>query len=302
MRRRVAVIILSRNLPDGVDRLVREIRRFDLDDTDIYVVEAGTDRELLSEHHTTWANSPEVTQEGLRLARGFNLGVQELVRAGRLHEYDYLFLARATARLEGPIISRLLDQLDAHPRVGIISPCGDKWPERELIGPDSLRYVWHINHYAWLLRRSLVETIIDHHGTSEDGILFDGSNFRSYGTDTELIVKGYINGYATALSTAAWLNEDPELLKTRNDLIRTDPYDVNARKVFEEGFHWMRRKYGFTTRLQFQEYARLWYDRFFVLHPWLAPHRLLPADHVAGPRSAPPEAAAGAARIMVPQP
>ena len=62
----------------------------------------------------------------------------------------------------------------------------------------------------------------------------------------------------------------------------------------------MRRKYGFTTRLQFQEYARLWYDRFFVLHPWLAPYRLLPEDHVAGPRAAPPDAEHE--RIMVPGP
>ncbi len=284
MRRRVAVIILSRNLPEAVDRLVRGIRRYDLDDTDIYVIEAGTDRDKLSEHHTTWANWPEAMREGLRPARGFNLGIRELINGGRLHEYDYLFLMRATVHFDGPVVSRLLDQLEEHPRVGIISPCGDTWPERELIGPDSLRYVWHINHHAWMLRRSFVDRIIDHQGTADDGPVFDGSNFRSYGTDTELIVKGYINDYATALSTACSLSEDPELLKSRADLIRTDPYDVNARKVFDEGFQWMRRKYGFTTRLQFQEYARLWYDRFFVLHPWLTPYRLLPEDHVAGPR------------------
>jgi hypothetical protein len=298
MRRRVAVVILSRNLPEAVDRLVRGLRRYDLDDTDIYVIEAGTDRDKLSEHHTTWANSPEVMQEGLRLARGFNLGVRELIRAGRLHEYDYLFLVRATVHLDGPVVSRLLDQMEAHPRVGILSPCGETWPERDLIGPDSLRYVWHINHHAWMLRRSFVDRIIDHHGTSDESLLFDGSNFRSYGTDTELIIKGYINDYATALSTACSLSEDPELLKTRADLIQTDPYDVNARKVFDEGFQWMRRKYGFTTRLQFQEYARLWYDRFFVLHPWLAEHRLLPEDHVAGPRTAPP--GTEPERLMVP--
>jgi len=278
MRRRVAIIILSRNLPDAVDRLVSTFRRYDVEDTDVYVVEAGTDRDKLSEHHTTWANSDEIMREGLRLARGFNLGIYELVHSGRLQEYDYLFLVRGTVHLDGPVVTRLLDQLEAHPRVGIISPCGETWPARELIGPDSLRYVWHINHYAWLMRREFVDLIIDHQGTSPDTLLFDGSNFRSYGTDTELIVKGYINGYATALSTACMLSEDHELLKSRADLIRTDPYDVNARKVFEEGLQWMRRKYGFTTRLQFQEYARLWYDRFFVLHPALAEHRLLPED------------------------
>jgi hypothetical protein len=278
MRRRVAIIILSRNLPQAVDRLVATFRRYDVEHTDIYVVEAGTDRDKLSEHHTTWANSDEVMREGLRLARGFNLGIYELVRTGRLQSYDYLFLVRATVHLDGPVVTRLLDQLEAHPRVGIISPCGETWREQELVGPDSLRYVWHINHYAWLLRREFVDLVIEHDGASPDTLLFDGSNFRSYGTDTELIVKGYINDYATALSTACMLSEDHELLKTSADLIRTDPYDVNARKVFEEGLQWMRRKYGFTTRLQFQEYAKLWYDRFFVLHPALAQHRLLPEE------------------------
>jgi hypothetical protein len=276
MKRRVAIIILSRNLPDAVDRLVGTLRRYDVEDSDIFVVEAGTDQDKLSEHHTTWANSEEVMREGLRPARGFNLGVLELIRSGRLHEYDYLFLVRASVHLDGPVVTRLLDQLEEHPRVGIISPCGETWPERDLVGPDSLRYVWHINHYAWMLRRSFVDLIIDHQSLSTDGLIFDGTNFRSYGADTELVIKGYINEYATALSTACFLNEDQELLKTSADLIRTDPYDVNARKVFDEGARWMRRKYGFTTRLQFQDYAKLWYERFFVLHPALAEHRLLP--------------------------
>jgi hypothetical protein len=278
MKRRVAIIILSRNLPEAVDRLVGTFKRYDVEDSDIYVVEAGTDRDKLSEHHTTWANDDEAMREGLRPARGFNLGVLELLRRGTLHEYDYLFLVRATVHLDGPVVTRLLDQMEEHPRVGIISPCGETWPERELIGPDSLRYVWHVNHYAWMLRRSFVDLVIDRQDLSRERLIFDGTNFRSYGTDTELAIKGYINEYATALSTACFLNADQELLKTRADLIRTDPYDVNARKVFDEGFQWMRRKYGFTTRLQFQEYAKLWYDRFFVLHPHLAEHRLLPPE------------------------
>lgn len=278
MKRRVAIIILSRNLPEQVDRLVREFRRYDTDDTDIYVVEAGTERENLSEHHTTWANWEEAMQEGLRPARGFNLGILELIRRGRLQSYDYLFLVRATVGLEGPVVTRLLEQMEQHPRVGIISPCGASWAERTLVGDDGLKYVWHINHYAWMVRREFLDLILHHEELSINSLLFDGTNFRSYGTDTEVVIKGYINDYATALSTACLLDEDQELLKTSADLIRTDPYGVNARKVFDEGFQWMRRKYGFTTRLQFQEYAQLWYDRFFELHPALEEHRLLPAE------------------------
>ena len=177
--------------------------------------------------------------------------------------------------LSGPVISPLLAQMDQHPRVGIISPCGEGWEEQHLVGEGSLRYVWHINHYAWLLRRELIEVLMDHEDPSITSFLFDGSNFRGYGADTELIVKGYVNEFATALSTTCFLREDAELLKTQADLIRTDPYGVNARKVFDEGYRWMRRKYGFTTRLQFQEYAEMWFDRFFELHPSLRKWRLI---------------------------
>lgn len=279
MRPRVAVIILSRNLPDQVDALVRSIRKHDVDHSDVYVVEAGTDRNRLSEHHTTWANWDEAIQEGLRGPRGFNLGLLEIMRRGRLQAYDFFFLIRATVSLSGPTIEPLLAQMDAHPHVGIISPCGDGWEERQLVGESSLRYVWHINHYAWLIRRELVEALMDHEEPSMNSFLFDGSNFRGYGADTEVIIKGYINEYATALSTACFLHEDQELLKSQADLIRTDPYGVNVRKVFDEGFRWMHRKYGFSTRLQFHEYAEMWFERFFALHPSLASWRLLPELH-----------------------
>jgi len=272
---RVAIIILSRNLPERVDKLVREFRKYDLNEADIFVIEAGTDRELLSEHHTTWANWPEAMQEGLRSPRGFNLGLLEVIKRGDLQSYDYFFLVRGTVDLEGPVVTSLIKQMQEHPKLGIISPCGSKWEERQIIGDNSLRYVWHINHYAWMIRRELVELLVNYESPSIENLFFDGSNFRGYGTDTEIVFKGYANEYATALSTTCFLNEDTSLLKTQADLIRTDPYDVNARKVFDEGFRWMKHKYGFTTRLQFQELAELWYERFFELHPSLEQYKLV---------------------------
>ena len=49
----VATIILNRNLPDVTDRLYDHLIKFDGDQTDIYIVEAGSDKEKLSKH-TTW--------------------------------------------------------------------------------------------------------------------------------------------------------------------------------------------------------------------------------------------------------
>lgn len=41
----VATIILNRNLPDVTDRLYDHLIKFDGDQTDIYIVEAGSDKE-----------------------------------------------------------------------------------------------------------------------------------------------------------------------------------------------------------------------------------------------------------------
>ena len=46
--KKVATIILNRNLPDVTNNLYEHIYRFDDDITDIYVVEAGSDPNKLS--------------------------------------------------------------------------------------------------------------------------------------------------------------------------------------------------------------------------------------------------------------
>ena len=45
--KRVATIILNRNLPDVTDSLAAHINQFDGDITDVFVVEAGSDRNNL---------------------------------------------------------------------------------------------------------------------------------------------------------------------------------------------------------------------------------------------------------------
>jgi len=272
----VATIILNRNLPDVTDALVEQFQQYDTGSNDVYVVESGSQQDRLSRYYTSWANWDDALLRGLRFPRGFNYGLLDLVHKGTFWDYDYFLLTRNTIEFDGPIVPVLTAEMERHPHVCILSPCGEKWDERELLGEDQTSYVWHVNHLVWLVRRSFVEMVMERAEPTHMNLLYDGDNFRGHYADTEVVIKGYANGYATALTTKAIFREKTDLLRNYSDLMKTEPYGVNERLIFDEGREWMRRKYGFTTRLQMQEYAKMFYNRFFEMNPQLIDHRLYP--------------------------
>jgi hypothetical protein len=258
---RVATIILNRNLPAVTDELVDRVRQFDAGSNDVYVVESGSEQDRLSQHHTAWANWDDAMLRGLRFPRGFNFGLLDLLRKGRFWDYDYFLLMRNSVEFDGPLVSLLTAEMERHPQACIVSPCAESWDERELLGENRTMYVWHVNHLIWLVRRSFVEVIMERAEPTHMNLLYDGTNFRGHYADTEL-------------TTRALFREKTDLLRKYSDLMKTEPYGVNERLIFDEGREWMRRKYGFTSRIQMQEYARLFYTRFFDLNSHLTKYQL----------------------------
>ena len=92
MTKEVATIILNRNLPKVTDRLVSHLKTYDENETDIFVVEAGSDPNNLSNSTTWYANSDEIIKNGLRYARGMNYGLLKLVEEGIFENYNAFFL------------------------------------------------------------------------------------------------------------------------------------------------------------------------------------------------------------------
>ena len=70
---RVATIILNRNLPKPTDKLYEHLQKYDKDQTDIFVLEAGSDPDNLSKYCTWYAKEPEILKNGLRYSRGIGL-------------------------------------------------------------------------------------------------------------------------------------------------------------------------------------------------------------------------------------
>ncbi len=266
--KRVATIILNRNLPDVTDRLYEHLVRHDGTETDVFVVEAGSDAKSMSAHATWHANWPEAFDQGLRYSRGMNYALSQLWKEDQFKCYDAFFLLTNDTELQPrDTIRALMSILDQHPRVGILSPCSDRWGERLLLKQQQTKYFWFIHNNAYLLRREFVESICNHDQPDFMNFLFDGSNFRGYGSENELIAKAYANDWAAAITSAVTANENESHLLTKADLIKTEGYEQNLQLYVEEGKAWMRRKYGFNSHWSMQQYVKSFYDSFFEFHP-----------------------------------
>lgn len=272
---RVATIVLNRNLPDVTDRLCEQIEKYDGRVTDIFVVEAGSDKDKLSQHVSWHADWPEAKEHGLRYSRGMNYGLSRLWKERLFEKYDFFFLlTNDTEFQQGPVLAPLLEELEAHPRVGLLSPCSRSWGERLLLKEHSTRYFWYIHNTAYLLRKDFTECIMERSEPDHMNFLFDGSNFRGYGAEQEIIIKGYANDWAAAITTKVWTEENESYLLNQSDLIKTEPYEENLRLYVEEGKSWMKRKYGFNSRWTMQMYAKFMYEKFFEFHPELKTYKI----------------------------
>lgn len=264
----VATIILNRNLPVITDRLYEHLREYDGDLTDVFVVEAGSDHDKLSQYTSWHADSPEVMQNGLRYCRGMNFGLLQLLKENRFKDYEAFFLLTNDTELKsGPTLAPLLQTLSENPRVGILSPCAERWGERLLLKEKRTKYFWFIHNNAYLLRREFIESICEQDQPDMMNFLFDGTNFRGYGTEHELVAKAYANDWAAAITSEVWAGENESHLLDHADQIKTEGYEENLQLYIAEGRRWMRRKYGFNSHWSMQLYVKSFYDKFFEFHP-----------------------------------
>ena len=273
--KRVATIILNRNLPDVTDALFAHLQRYDGDATDIFVVEAGSDSENLSKNVTWHATWPEAQAHGLRYCRGMNYGLSQLWKEEKFKQYDAFFLLTNDTELQPQkTIEPLVEILDQHPRVGILSPCSKRWGERLLLEKQATKYFWFVHNNAYLLRREFIVSIFNENEPDAMNFLFDGSNFRGYGSENELIAKAYANDWAAAITSSIWAGENESHLLEKADLIKTEAFEENLKLYVEEGRAWMRKKYGFNSHWSMQQYVKSFYDHFFEFHPEYATYKV----------------------------
>ena len=273
--KKVATLILNRNLPEVTDSLYEHIERTDGKLTDIFVIESGSDSNNLSSNTTWYADWEDAILNGLRYARGMNYGLSQLVKENKFEKYDAFFLITNDTELpNNQTISILLDVLESNPKLGLLSPCSQNWGEKFLLEKKDTMYFWFIHNTAYFLRREFVEEICNKDELNHMYFLFDGTNFRGNGIEHELIAKGYINDWASGITSKISINENESYLINKSDLIKTEPYELNMKLYVEEGKKWMKNKYGFNSKWSMNQYVKFFYDQFFIFHPELENYKI----------------------------
>ena len=263
-----ATRILNRNLAGPTEKLYEHLEKYDKSDTDIYVLEAGSDKDKLSKYYTWHANSKEIIKHGLRYPRGMNYALLNLWKEKKWKDYDSFFLISNDTELRsGKTVLPLNNILKEHKRVGILSPCSSRWGEKILLKEKNIKYFWFIHNNAFFLRKKFIEDIMELNDPTYLNFLFDGSNFRGYLIENELIAKGYANNWAAAITSEVFAEENESYLLNKSDLIKTENYEENIRLYLDEGMIWLKKKYGFNSRWSMQQYVKSFYDKFFEFYP-----------------------------------
>ena len=261
-----ATIILNRNLPRVTDKLYAKIKKNK--NTDIFVVEAGSRKNNLSKHMTWYANWSEVKKNGLRFSRGMNFGLSNLYKENKLKKYDFLFLLANDAEIvTDNCLAKFEKIFNKHPRLGILSGCASNWGESMLLKKNKTMYFWYMENHAVVLRKDFILDVMNTNNPGYLNFLYDGKNFRGYGTESELIAKAYSNFWGAAITSKVKINENASHLINKSDLIQTDPYDANIKLYIKEGEKWMKEKYGFKSKWSMQMYVKNFYDKFFEYYP-----------------------------------
>jgi hypothetical protein len=267
--KKTATIILNRNLPEETNDLVEHLKKYDDEFTDIFVVEAGSDKNNLSKYCTWHVETEEAIKHGMRYSRGMNYGLLKLFQEGDWERYDSFFLITNDTKFpknQNTIKTLQKIQIE-YPKVGILSPCSKRWGEKDLIGPDSLKYFWFVHNNAYFLRKEMLDQLLNKDNPTHMNFLFDGDNFRGYLSESEIIAKAYANDWAAAITTQVVAEEDESYLLDKNKSIKTESYDENLQLYVDEGLKWVKRKYGFNNKWQMMQYSKLFYDKFFEYYP-----------------------------------
>lgn len=272
---RIAVIVLNRNLQKVTDKLCRKLINEGINQSDLFVIESGSDDQNISEFCTWHIRDKETTQIGLRYNRGMNQALINLYQIQKWETYDsFLLLTNDTEFTTKSPVQTLAKVMLDHPRVALLSPCSMRWGEKVFIDNESEKYFWNIGTTALLVRREFIDSVSNKSSLSNRDFLFDGNNFRGYLSDMEMVAKAYLNDWAVAVTTRVMAEENDAYLLNIADVIKTETYDDNLMLYLDEGMEWAKNKYGFQSKWDFVRYTKLYYDDFFRMNPELINHKI----------------------------
>jgi len=275
MNKKVATIILNRNLGKITDKLYRKIQKNNSKYTDIYVMDAGSLEKHKSQYTNWTTNSKSVKKNGLRFGRGMNLALSNLYEEKKFYEYDYFFLVTNDTIIEDkPIIKKFIEIMSSNSKIAILSGCSKKWGEKEILKNIDYKFFWYIHNNSYFLRTSFIDKIKNLKKPHYKNFLFDGNNFRGFGIESEIILKAYKANMAAAITSKIWIEEDENYLLNKSNLIKTEPYNKNLKLYINEGLLWLKKKYNFNSKWDMSLHVKNYYDKFFLNNKKLKKYKI----------------------------
>ncbi len=154
MIKEVATIILNRNLPKVTDKLCNHIKKYDGKDTDIFILESGSENNNLSKNYTWHAKSKSIKKKGLRFFRGMNYALKKLYLEKRFYKYKYFFLISNDTELEKKRTIKTLKSIaKKYKKIGMVVPCSKKWGEKKLLKKNKEKFVWYVDGNAFFFKK-----------------------------------------------------------------------------------------------------------------------------------------------------
>lgn len=275
MKKKVATIILNRNLKKVTDDLYNKLYKYNKKYTDIFVVDAGSSNKNMSTYTTWKADWNSAKKNGLRFGRGMNFAISQLYLENKFRNYDYFFLITNDTIIEDrPFIREFIRIMDKNKKIAILSGCSNKWGEKRLLKDTNLKFFWYIHNNAYFLRREFVEKTKSFKSPLYKNFLFDGNNFRGFGIESEIILKAYKLDMAAAITSSIIIEENESYLLHKNRLIKTDPFDKNLKLYINEGLRWLKKKYKFNSKWDMNLYVKKYYDNFFKKNKKLIKYKI----------------------------
>jgi hypothetical protein len=275
MHKKVATIILNRNLPKVTDLLFNKLKKNNNKISDFFILEAGSLRSNLSKNFTWHANWKSAKKNGLRFARGMNYALSNLYKENKFDNYEAFFLITNDTTFQNyKIIEKLFNVLNSSEKLAILSPCSKNWGEYKLLKKNKTKFFWYIHNNALMIKKNFINEVLNLNPPGYSNFLFDGKNFRGYGLESELIAKAYINNWSAAITSSVISEENESYLINNYEDIKTDSYDQNLKLYLKEGRQWMKNKYGFSNKWAFQMYVKSFYDKFFENNPEYRKYKL----------------------------
>jgi hypothetical protein len=255
----IDAIILNRNLRDATERLFKNLESVG-EISKVYVTDAGSGLDEVAQGTFVRDDSASALKEGLRICRGYNLGISRWI--GLSSDAEWVLLLPNDAEIISAEFRKLMKSISGYPSIVAVIPISEDNPYGPLLDESGVGLGWLFYEGPILLRSEYIR-----YRNEIGSPLFDHSNFRGFASFLELAFQIYATNRGVAVTNLVSFSENNEYLIGYHHLIGTEPYDENLKLLLSEGEKWLARKYGFTDRRNLENATRLLFEEFVLINP-----------------------------------